>query len=187
MTTIRVNDIPEEGLHLEYEAAKEAWVRTMLHTALHDHFLPDDSAQITLNLVRGGEHVTMIGGIYLRTHAVCDRCLKEFPFSQQVPLHMILAPATTMEDLESGMPWKEEGSADDIGDVQFGLYQSGEIDLSRILSEQVVLAQPMQSLCVADCKGLCDHCGKDLNEGPCNCPAEAPTGPFSKLAKLAVR
>ena len=28
-------------------------------------------------------------------------------------------------------------------------------------------------LCREDCKGLCFRCGKDLNEGPCGCQAEA--------------
>jgi uncharacterized protein len=31
------------------------------------------------------------------------------------------------------------------------------------------VALPMQALCRADCRGLCPQCGKDWNEGPCQC------------------
>jgi uncharacterized protein len=27
----------------------------------------------------------------------------------------------------------------------------------------------MKKLCREDCKGLCNVCGKDLNDGDCNC------------------
>lgn len=185
MSTIRVADIPDEGLHLEFHATRDAWVRDTLHHALHEQFLPDDNAQVTLTLVRAGEeHISLIGGLYVHMHAVCDRCLKEFPVDQQIPLHMILAPTQSGEELESGKAWKEEGTADDDDECQFGLYQGGEIDLRRIITEQVVLAQPMQSLCVPTCRGLCDHCGQDLNEGPCACVPQPAGGPFSKLAKM---
>jgi len=27
----------------------------------------------------------------------------------------------------------------------------------------------MKHLCKEDCKGICQHCGKNLNDGPCKC------------------
>ena len=36
----------------------------------------------------------------------------------------------------------------------------------------VVLDLDERLLCREDCKGLCDKCGADLNEGPCSCKAE---------------
>ena len=36
-------------------------------------------------------------------------------------------------------------------------------------------------LCSEDCKGLCAVCGKNLNEGPCDCKPE----PDPRLAVLA--
>lgn len=185
MNIIHIHEIPEEGLQLECHATRDAWLRTALQQALHEHFLPDDHAHITLTLVRVGEHITLIGGIYLRMHAVCDRCLKEFPVEQQIPLHMILAPSAAVEECEGGLSLQED-AADESGEPQFGLFQGGEIDLGRIVTEQVVLAQPMQSLCVPECRGLCAHCGQDLNEGPCACPPQTASGPFSKLAKVRI-
>ncbi len=32
-----------------------------------------------------------------------------------------------------------------------------------LLREQVLLAVPLKAICREDCKGLCPHCGKNLN------------------------
>jgi uncharacterized protein len=43
------------------------------------------------------------------------------------------------------------------------------IDLSPDIREEIILDYPLKPLCNPDCKGLCPKCGKDLNEGECNC------------------
>lgn len=35
--------------------------------------------------------------------------------------------------------------------------------------EEIILEYPVKPLCREDCKGLCARCGKNLNEGNCNC------------------
>ncbi len=48
------------------------------------------------------------------------------------------------------------------------------VDLTANMREDIILELPQRALCVEDCKGLCPHCGKDLNKGPCRCkPSEA--------------
>ena len=47
-----------------------------------------------------------------------------------------------------------------------------EADLDDILTTVVVLNMDSQLLCKPDCQGLCPRCGKDLNEGPCDCRPE---------------
>jgi uncharacterized protein len=49
------------------------------------------------------------------------------------------------------------------------------------MHEQFVLALPMKPLCSATCKGLCVHCGANLNQGPCAC---APQWTDPRLAVL---
>ena len=48
--------------------------------------------------------------------------------------------------------------------------------LEDVLQEQVLLALPLKAICRDDCKGLCPHCGKNLNVQPCACaePLEDP-------------
>ncbi|HUJ10098.1 MAG TPA: DUF177 domain-containing protein [Verrucomicrobiae bacterium] len=43
------------------------------------------------------------------------------------------------------------------------------IDLTSNIREDIILELPQRALCAVDCKGLCPHCGKDLNKGPCRC------------------
>jgi uncharacterized protein len=57
-------------------------------------------------------------------------------------------------------------------------YQGNHLELAPMLREHVILAAPMQPLCSDDCLGLCARCGKNLNEGPCQCAAEPPIPTF---------
>ena len=82
-----------------------------------------------------------------------------------------------------GAPAKEELSPDDL-DLD---YYTGEIvDLESILREQIILMLPLKPLCDESCKGLCPHCGADLNLETCTCPADAVDSPFARLAKLKI-
>ncbi len=44
-----------------------------------------------------------------------------------------------------------------------------ELDLAPMVREQVVLAVPAFAVCSEACRGLCPTCGRNLNEGPCDC------------------
>ena len=43
------------------------------------------------------------------------------------------------------------------------------IDLEPQIREEIIIDYPIKPLCKEDCKGLCPKCGKNLNEGKCNC------------------
>ena len=43
------------------------------------------------------------------------------------------------------------------------------VDLTDQMREDIILELPQRALCAEDCKGLCPHCGKDLNQGSCRC------------------
>ena len=66
-----------------------------------------------------------------------------------------------------------EVEKEDEGDDRY-FYQGDHVELAPMLREHVILSAPMRPLCREECAGLCARCGKDLNEGPCQCPAEAP-------------
>ncbi len=44
-----------------------------------------------------------------------------------------------------------------------------KIDLSEIVNDVILINQPLSFLCKDDCLGLCGKCGKNLNEGKCDC------------------
>lgn len=43
------------------------------------------------------------------------------------------------------------------------------IDLNPDIRQELILDYPVKPLCNSDCKGLCPKCGRNLNEGKCNC------------------
>lgn len=54
------------------------------------------------------------------------------------------------------------------------------IDIMYTVVQTLALTQDIRFLCAPDCKGLCTHCGHDLNEGPCACREEN-LSPFAVL------
>jgi len=55
------------------------------------------------------------------------------------------------------------------------------IDIVPVLTDNFLPQLPMKVLCAQDCKGLCRHCGKDLNEGSCGCREEESDERFAVL------
>ena len=65
------------------------------------------------------------------------------------------------------------------------------IDLTEALFSTLLFETPYVVLCKPDCKGLCPHCGANLNEGDCGCAerveqerALSPDNPFAVLSQL---
>jgi uncharacterized protein len=57
-------------------------------------------------------------------------------------------------------------------DVRFSYPIDGSvsfIDLNPDIREDLMLDYPIKPLCSISCKGLCLKCGKNKNEGGCNC------------------
>ena len=44
-----------------------------------------------------------------------------------------------------------------------------KLDLDELIRTDILLELPTKFLCKEDCKGLCPTCGKNLNEGACDC------------------
>src|SRR5438132_12535923 len=61
-------------------------------------------------------------------------------------------------------------------EAEIGYYRGDGLELEDVLREQILLALPLRTLCSEQCKGLCPHCGKNLNVEQCSCaePLEDP-------------
>jgi uncharacterized protein len=61
-------------------------------------------------------------------------------------------------------------------EAEISYYQGEGLLLEEALREQVLLAVPLKVICREDCRGLCPHCGKNLNLEQCSCaePLEDP-------------
>lgn len=88
-----------------------------------------------------------------------------------LPCRRCLADATVHVEDEQHVIFAEAGSDEaDDPDVRVLDERSNIIDLRPTLREQWVLNAPTFAVCREECQGICPTCGKDLNEGPCDCP-----------------
>ncbi len=54
-------------------------------------------------------------------------------------------------------------------EAEIGYYQGDGLLLEDVLREQVLLDLPLKVICREDCKGLCPHCGSNMNYEQCSC------------------
>jgi len=53
-----------------------------------------------------------------------------------------------------------------------------------LVREDMLLSIPIQALCRPGCKGLCPRCGRNWNDGPCDCRDEAVDPRLTVLTQL---
>ena len=99
----------------------------------------------------------MTGSIRTTIHGVCDRCAADFERFVEFPIDVVLVTELSNEDSEDEWVFHLEADAADLEDIVRTVF---------------VLNLDSKLLCSEDCKGLCCRCGKNLNEGPCNCQKE---------------
>jgi uncharacterized protein len=114
----------------------------------------------------------------------CVRCLKEYedPLAFSVRAAFIPEPKSAPRHPKRVDPRKArakvvEAEPEEEPDDQYQ-YQGNQLELAPMLREHVILSAPMQPLCGDDCLGLCAQCGKNLNEGSCQCASEPPIPTF---------
>jgi uncharacterized protein len=69
-------------------------------------------------------------------------------------------------------------------DMLFLPYNENELDISQQVLDALVLSTPVKPLCSKQCRGLCQVCGNDLNEGACSCGSEPVDNRWSALSAL---
>lgn len=57
-------------------------------------------------------------------------------------------------------------------DDAYLLVSEERLDLDELLSEDILLNMPSKFLCSESCRGLCPHCGANLNKEQCSCGQE---------------
>lgn len=102
-------------------------------------------SDITYNLIAtksgSGQDLLVNGKAYFELKCSCVRCMKE----------LVITVAT--DDL---CIFRER-------------VPDQEVDITEDVREELLLALPDYIHCSEGCKGLCCHCGANLNDGPCEC------------------
>ena len=96
--------------------------------------------KIKAHLEKEKEIVCARISITTKENMVCNRCLEQFD---------------SIFEKETDFVYK-------TSDEHF-------IDLTDDIKDIIILEYPIRQLCKADCKGLCQRCGANLNQGVCGC------------------
>ncbi|HEY0099173.1 MAG TPA: DUF177 domain-containing protein [Pyrinomonadaceae bacterium] len=123
------------------------------------------------------EQVRLQGNVKASIEVRCDRCLAPVVVPVDADFDVAYIPAK----LEEVTPEPTELQADDLN---FAVYEGGELDIDELTREQLLLALPVRQLCREDCKGLCPTCGADLNTQECQCEQPEIDPRWAALAAL---
>jgi len=131
-----------------------------------------------VNLMRTDRGILVRGELQTEVEITCSRCLSLFNRPLALNIEEEYFPTT---DVVSGtsLPLLEEPSC-------FTIDEHHVLDLTEAIRQYVLLVIPMKPLCCKDCAGLCPHCGRNLNLGPCNCPPQETDPRWSELSKLTL-
>jgi len=109
---------------------------------------------------RQNQRIQAQGKIHTAISLVCVRCLEQFELKIHSSFDIILFPKELVD---------QRSTALEDEDLEYIFYENDQIDLEKILIEQVNLFVPFKPVCKADCKGICPSCGASLNRGACAC------------------
>lgn len=101
--------------------------------------------------------LVMTGSLQTTLHGVCDRCAADFVSEVAFPIDVVLVTELSNEENEDEWVFPLEGDSADLDDIVRTVF---------------VLNMDSKLLCKPDCRGICCRCGKNLNDGPCDCQKE---------------
>lgn len=134
---------------------------------------PQTLKDLEVSFLRGSVQATRVqsglliqGAVASQLRLECVRCLEPFNF----PLVLELEEIFRLSPTKAHLPYY-------VG-------EDGWIDLAPLLREQAWVEIPMKPLCRPDCKGLCPHCGANLNIEPCTCKQSRIDPRLAPLQKL---
>lgn len=98
----------------------------------------------------------------------CARCQKPMTIDIEFPVSEILV----REDAEFAE------------DEDVVVYSGNSVELSEAITGSFLMNVSGKYLCSEDCKGLCLHCGTNLNEKSCDCDKDIIDPRWEKLAEI---
>ena len=124
-----------------------------------------------IELAKFQDQIFLSSETQINAELVCDRCGEDF--------NKVIKSEYKMVYLLRGVEEENESV-----DVVYLKADSDKINIKDDVGEYALLAIPMKKLCTEDCKGLCYRCGKNLNEGPCECNQNEIDDRWKPLQKL---
>jgi uncharacterized protein len=148
---IKVNNL-KEGAHL-YNVDEP-----IENIGLEEPFI--DKVNIDLILQKLHNQIVLETKIQAKANFECDRCTSEYTSYLETTYKMVYLFGSNSDDENEAM------------NVTYLHADVSEIVLDDDIRDYALLSIPMKKLCKDDCRGLCPKCGKNLNEGECDCDSQ---------------
>jgi len=136
------------------------------------------TAQGKVRLMRTDRGILAKGTLHTEIELTCSRCLSLFNHHLALNIEEEFFPTT---DINTGAVI----SLPDEPDC-FTIDEHNILDLTDAMRQYALMAIPIKPLCQQDCAGLCPTCGANLNQAPCDCPAEAVDSRWDGLRNLVL-
>ena len=101
----------------------------------------------------------VLGSVQTVLLCPCSRCLETFKLPIKGCIEAIYRPFEVLKEQKN-----VEEKLEKLENVVY--YSTPVVDLAERVLEAIVVEVPQKLLCKPDCKGLCQYCGKNLNEDP---------------------
>ena len=137
---------------------------------LDEHFR--DQVVAKARLEKSGSQFFLSTNIEALGSFECDRCLTPFPSPLASSYRMYYVT--------------QEGADKSVDPAELQIVPPGfsVIDLSEDVRQTVLLSVPLKVLCSENCRGLCPHCGINLNAATCTCTEKTVDTRWEQLSKL---
>ena len=119
--------------------------------------------QIDAELVGGERRVTLHARVQATIEQCDDMCLAPVVYPLDFEIDEVLMSAHDVDVLA------EHGGDREQLETENWIYDDVHLDLNYLVLNAILTQLPLRHLCRPDCKGLCPHCGANLNDGPCDC------------------
>lgn len=119
--------------------------------------------RMEVTLVGGDRRVMLHAQIQTEIETVCDMCLTPVSYPLDFEIDEVLMSAHDVDVLS------EHGGDREEMESENWIYDDVHLDLNYLVLNAILTQLPLRHLCRPDCKGLCPHCGANLNDGPCDC------------------
>jgi len=107
------------------------------------------------------QDIRVVGELSTKLEIPCARCLEPVPYDVDRKFELLFRP----QSVNVGPDEREMQDKD----AEIAFYAGDGVELEEILREQILLAVPIKTVCREECKGMCPQCGKNLNNGDCQC------------------
>ena len=180
MLTVQIDSIKEAELLLtgDVELSELSGFEDLL---LNEQLSLMSAVSYQFKIFRISGMIEIQGHVAYRTKQSCSLCLEPLELSVESDFDLTYADQLPKVEDESGE--EIELSAEDMG---VALLDGEEINLEEPLVEQLILSMPVKPLCRKGCKGLCPHCGADLNVSQCRCTEPQIDTRFAALQNLKI-